>query len=92
MTGAEIENICNEAALHAVRYGEDKVAKYNFEKSIDRVAAGLEKQNNFMDPEIRKRIAIHEAGHATTSWFLEHCDPLVKVNITPRIGMRGPGA
>lgn len=84
MAGAEIKNICNEAALHSVRNGDPKVTKENFEKATDRVVAGMEKQNNLLDPAVKRRIAIHEAGHAVTSWYLEHCMPLVKVTITPR--------
>ena len=84
MAGAEIKNICNEAALHSVRNGDDKVTKENFDKAIDRVIAGLEKTNSLIDPRVKKRIAIHEAGHAVTSWFLKNCMPLVKVTITPR--------
>merc|ERR1712157_370388 len=86
MSGAEIKNVCNEAALHAVRNGDDRIVKLNFEKAIDRTIAGLEKQNSLLDPKVKRRIAVHEAGHAVTSWFLEHCMPLVKVTITPRTG------
>ena len=86
MAGAEIKNICNEAALHSVRNGDSKVTKHNFEKAVDRVIAGMEKQNSLLDPAVKRRIAVHEAGHAVTSWFLKHCMPLVKVTITPRTG------
>jgi len=84
MAGAEIKNICNEAALHSVRNGDPKITKDNFEKAVDRVIAGMEKTNSLLDPEVKRRIAIHEAGHAVTSWFLKNCMPLVKVTITPR--------
>merc|ERR1712158_205876 len=84
MAGAEIKNICNEAALHSVRNGDPQITKENFEKAVDRTIAGMEKSNSLLDPAVKKRIAIHEAGHAVTSWFLEHCMPLVKVTITPR--------
>ena len=82
--GAEIANVCNEAALLGAR--EDKVAveMIDFEKAIDRVIAGLEKKNKLISPEERKIVAYHEAGHAITGWFLEFTDPVVKVSIVPR--------
>lgn len=82
--GADIANICNEAALIAARAGQDSVEHKNFESAVDRVIGGLEKKNNIMTPEERKLVAHHEAGHAVVGWFLEHADPLLKVTIVPR--------
>ena len=84
MSGADIDNVVNESALNAVRYGDKTVGMHNFDRAIDRVIAGMEKKSDIMDPETKKRVALHEAGHAVTAWFLEHCSPLVKVTIVPR--------
>jgi cell division protease FtsH len=83
-SGADIANICNEAALFAARRKSDKVEKKDFLDAIDRVVAGLEKKNKIISPEERKRVAYHEAGHAVVSWLLEQVDPLMKVSIIPR--------
>lgn len=83
-TGADIANVCNEAALIAARDSSDSVVMKHFEKAIDRVVAGMEKKNNVMQPEEKKTVAYHEAGHAVSGWFLEHADPLLKVTIIPR--------
>jgi len=82
--GAEIENICNEAALLAARKGKPAIQMADFEQAIDRVIAGLEKSNKLISPEEREVIAHHESGHAIVGWFLEHTDPVVKVSIVPR--------
>jgi len=82
--GAEIANVCNEAALLAARKDKDSIGMEDFEQSIDRVIAGLEKKNRIIAPEEREVIAYHEAGHAIVGWFLEHTDPVVKVSIVPR--------
>jgi ATP-dependent metalloprotease FtsH len=82
--GAEIANVCNEAALLAARNGKESVEMIDFEKAIDRVIAGLEKKNKIISPEERRIVAYHEAGHAITGWFLEYTDPVVKVSIVPR--------
>jgi cell division protease FtsH len=82
--GAEIANVCNEAALLAARKEKDAVEMDDFTQAIDRVVAGLEKKNKIIAPEERKVIAFHEAGHAIAGWFLEHTDPVVKVSIVPR--------
>jgi len=84
MSGADIDNVVNEAALNAVRYGDESVMMVNFERAIDRVIAGMEKKNDIMDPDTKRRVALHEAGHATVAWFLKNCAPLVKVTIVPR--------
>lgn len=83
-SGADIANICNEAALIAARSGKDFVSKDDFMNAVDRVIGGLEKKSKITTAEERKSIAIHEAGHATVSWFLEYANPLVKVTIVPR--------
>jgi cell division protease FtsH len=88
--GAEIANVCNEAALLAARKNKDVIEMDDFEQSIDRVIAGLEKKNKIISPEERKVIAYHESGHAIVGWFLEHTDPVVKVSIVPR-GMSALG-
>ncbi len=88
--GAEIANVCNEAALLAARKDKDAIEMQDFEQSIDRVIAGLEKKNKIISPEERKVIAYHESGHAIVGWFLEHTDPVVKVSIVPR-GMSALG-
>jgi cell division protease FtsH len=82
--GAEIANICNEAALLAARKDKDAIQMADFEQAIDRVIAGLEKKNKLISPEERKVIAFHESGHAIVGWFLENTDPVVKVSIVPR--------
>ena len=87
--GADIMNICNEAALIAARKNKDAVEMIDFQDAIDRVIGGLEKKNKIISPEEKKTIAYHEAGHAVASWFLEHADPLVKVTIIPRGYMGG---
>ncbi|WP_052080688.1 ATP-dependent zinc metalloprotease FtsH [Porphyromonas sp. COT-239 OH1446] len=83
-SGADIANICNEAALIAARAGKEFVSKDDFMNAVDRVIGGLEKKNKITTQEERRSIAIHEAGHATVSWFLEYANPLVKVTIVPR--------
>lgn len=82
--GAEIANVCNEAALIAARRGKKYVEMQDFNDAIDRVIGGLEKKNKLISPEEKKIVAYHEAGHAICGWFLEHADPLVKVSIVPR--------
>lgn len=82
--GADIANICNEAALIAARRGQDEVHMQDFNDAIDRVIGGLEKKNKIISPEEKKIIAFHEAGHAICGWFLEHAHPLIKVSIVPR--------
>jgi cell division protease FtsH len=82
--GAEIANVCNEAALLAARKDKEMVEMEDFEQAIDRVIAGLEKKNKLISPEERKIVAYHEAGHAITGWFCEYTDPIVKVSIVPR--------
>ncbi|NDC41456.1 MAG: ATP-dependent zinc metalloprotease FtsH [Chitinophagia bacterium] len=82
--GADIANICNEAALIAARKGKAEVEMSDFNDAIDRVIGGLEKKNKIILPEEKRIIAYHEAGHAVAGWFLEHAHPLVKVTIVPR--------
>ncbi len=82
--GAEIANVCNEAALIAARRDKEAVHLQDFHDAIDRVIGGLEKKNKIISPEEKKIVAYHEAGHAVAGWFLEHADPLVKVSIVPR--------
>lgn len=82
--GAEIANVCNEAALIAARREKKAVEMQDFQDAIDRVIGGLEKKNKIISPEEKKIVAFHEAGHAVAGWFLEHADPLVKVSIVPR--------
>lgn len=83
-SGADIANVCNEAALIAARKNKDKVEKQDFLDAIDRIIGGLEKKNKVITPKEKKRVAFHEAGHALVSWMLEHASPLVKVTIVPR--------
>ena len=83
-SGADIVNVCNEAALIAVRRGKASVDTQDFLDAVDRIIGGLEKKNKIITPEEKKAIAYHEAGHATVSWLLEHAAPLVKVTIVPR--------
>ncbi len=82
--GAEIANVCNEAALIAARKGKEEVDMGDFQDAIDRVIGGLEKKNKIISPEEKSIVAYHEAGHAIAGWFLEHADPLLKVSIVPR--------
>nr|WP_299000791.1 ATP-dependent zinc metalloprotease FtsH [uncultured Allomuricauda sp.] len=83
-SGADIANVCNEAALIAARKEKKAVTKQDFLDAVDRIIGGLEKKNKIITPEEKKTIAFHEAGHATVSWMLEHAAPLVKVTIVPR--------
>jgi cell division protease FtsH len=82
--GAEIANVCNEAALLAARRGKKQVEMKDFQDAIDREIGGLEKRNKLISPEEKEIVAFHEAGHAIAGWFLEHANPLVKVSIVPR--------
>jgi AFG3 family protein len=82
--GADIANVCNEAALIAARYQNDSVEEKHFIQAVDRVIAGLEKKSKVLSPEEKKTVAYHEAGHAVCGWFLQHADPLLKVSIIPR--------
>ena len=82
--GAEIANVCNEAALIAARRDKKEVEMQDFHDAIDRVIGGLEKKTKIISPEEKRIVAYHEAGHAVAGWFLEHADPLVKVSIVPR--------
>ena len=83
-SGADIANVCNEAALIAARHNREKVGKQDFLDAVDRIIGGLEKKTKVMTEAEKKSIAIHEAGHATISWFTEFANPLVKVSIVPR--------
>ena len=83
-SGADIANVCNEAALIAARQGKAAVGRQDFLDAVDRIVGGLEKKNKIITPEEKRAIAFHEAGHATVSWMLEHAAPLVKVTIVPR--------
>jgi len=83
-SGADIANVCNEAALIAARHNKPKVGKQDFLDAVDRIIGGLEKKTKIMTDSEKRSIAIHEAGHATISWFTEHANPLVKVSIVPR--------
>ncbi|XP_015807661.1 mitochondrial inner membrane m-AAA protease component AFG3L1 [Nothobranchius furzeri] len=83
-TGADIANVCNEAALIAARYLSPAVSHTHFEQAIDRVIGGLEKKTQVLQPTEKKTVAYHEAGHAVAGWFLQHVDPLLKVSIIPR--------
>ncbi|PNX71400.1 ATP-dependent zinc metalloprotease ftsh mitochondrial-like, partial [Trifolium pratense] len=82
--GADIANVCNEAALIAARTNEARVTMNHFEAAVDRIIGGLEKKNKVISKKERRTVAYHEAGHAVTGWFLEHTDPLLKVTIVPR--------
>lgn len=82
--GAEIANVCNEAALIAARKDKKSVEPIDFQDAVDRVIGGLEKKTKIISPEEKKIVAYHEAGHAIAGWYLEHADPLVKVSIVPR--------
>jgi len=83
-SGADIANVCNEAALIAARHDKTCVSKQDFLDAVDRIVGGLEKKTKVMTSKEKHTIALHEAGHATLSWFLEHANPLVKVTIVPR--------
>ena len=83
-SGADIANVCNEAALIAARKDKTAVDKQDFLDAVDRIVGGLEKKNKIVTPDEKRAIAIHEAGHATVSWMLEHAAPLIKVTIVPR--------
>ena len=83
-SGADIANVCNEAALIAARHNKECVGKEDFLAAVDRIIGGLERKNKVISPMEKKTIAYHEAGHATVSWLLEHANPLVKVTIIPR--------
>lgn len=83
-SGADIANVCNEAALVAARAGKAAVDMPDFEAAVDRVIGGLEKKNKVVSPEERRTVAYHEAGHAVVGWFLQHAEPLLKVSIVPR--------
>ena len=83
-SGAEIANVCNEAALIAARHNKKSVGKDDFIAAVDRIIGGLEKRNKITTDEEKRAIAIHEAGHATVSWFLRYANPLIKVTIVPR--------
>lgn len=82
--GADIANVCNEAALIAARFNAPCVELKHFEAAIERVIAGLEKKSRVLSAEEKRTVAFHEAGHAIAGWFLEHADPLLKVSIIPR--------
>lgn len=83
-SGADIANVCNEAALIAARNNKTSVDKQDFLDAVDRIVGGLEKKNKIVTAEEKRAIAVHEAGHATVSWMLEHAAPLIKVTIVPR--------
>ncbi|XP_054721107.1 AFG3-like protein 2 [Uloborus diversus] len=83
-TGADIANVCNEAALIAARDLNESIHMKHFEQAIERVVAGMEKKTSVLQPEEKRTVAYHEAGHAVAGWFLEHADPLLKVSIIPR--------
>jgi cell division protease FtsH len=83
-SGADIANVCNEAALIAARNNKTAVDKQDFLDAVDRIVGGLEKKNKIVTPDEKRAIAVHEAGHATVSWMLEHAAPLIKVTIVPR--------
>ncbi|MCA6066894.1 ATP-dependent zinc metalloprotease FtsH [Chryseobacterium sp. RG1] len=83
-SGADIANVCNEAALIAARNNHNSVSKQDFLDAVDRIIGGLEKKNKAIKPSEKRRVAYHEAGHATISWLVEHASPLLKVTIVPR--------
>ena len=83
-SGADIANVCNEAALIAARKSKNKVNKEDFLDAVDRIIGGLEKKSKIISPAEKKTIAFHEAGHATVSWMLQYASPLIKVTIVPR--------
>lgn len=79
--GADISNVCNEAALIAARDMNTTISLKHFEQAIERVVAGMEKKTNVLQPDEKKTVAYHEAGHAVAGWFLKHADPLLKVGL-----------
>ncbi len=83
-SGADIANVCNEAALIAARNNHESVGRKDFLDAVDRIVGGLERKTKILTPEERRKVAFHEAGHATVSWLLEHASPLLKVSIIPR--------
>lgn len=83
-SGADIANVCNEAALIAARHSKKSIEKEDFNNAIDRIIGGLERRTSIISPEEKRSIAVHESGHATVSWMLEHASPLQKVTIVPR--------
>lgn len=83
-SGADIANVCNEAALIAARNNKDFIEKQDFLDAVDRIIGGLERRSKIISPEEKRTIAFHEAGHATVSWMLPHANPLLKVTIIPR--------
>ena len=83
-SGADIANVCNEAALIAARHNKDHVGKQDFIDAVDRIIGGLEKRSKITTDEEKRAIAVHEAGHATISWHLRYANPLIKVTIVPR--------
>ena len=83
-SGADIANVCNEAALIAARYMATSVTMEHFEQAIERIIAGLERKTRVLSKEEKRTVAYHEAGHAVCGWYLEHADPLLKVSIIPR--------
>ncbi|XP_010152455.1 PREDICTED: paraplegin, partial [Eurypyga helias] len=83
-SGADIANVCNEAALHAAREGHKSIDTFNFEYAVERVLAGTAKRNKILSPEERKVVAFHESGHALVGWLLEHTEAVMKVSIAPR--------
>jgi AFG3 family protein len=83
-SGADIANICNEAALIAARDSSESIVLKHFEAAIERVIAGMEKKTQVLQPDEKRTVAYHEAGHAVAGWFLQHADPLLKVSIIPR--------
>ena len=83
-SGADIANVCNEAALIAARHNKPCISKEDFLAAIDRIIGGLERKNKIISEAEKRKIAYHEAGHATVSWLLEHASPLIKVTIIPR--------
>ncbi|CAF2974073.1 unnamed protein product [Rotaria sp. Silwood2] len=83
-SGADVANVCNEAALIAARDLNNEIEMKHFESAIDRVIAGMEKKSQVLQPEEKKQVAFHEAGHAVCGWFLEHAEPIIKVSIIPR--------
>jgi len=83
-SGADIANVCNEAALHAARLSRKNVSQNNFEYAIERIIAGMEKKSNPLSPEERKTVAYHEAGHAIVGWMLQYTEPVLKISIAPR--------
>jgi len=83
-SGADIANICNEAALHAARLNDNMVDTKNFEYAIERIIAGIQKKSNPLSPEERRTVAYHEAGHAIVSWMLKYTEPVLKISVVPR--------